>query len=1273
MKKHVRNHAVYQRWQVVSSSNRFQSEEVLERDRQRQRAAACDLRSRGGRRHNASPARSHAAALFFGGGMPEDPAHLPPGALQHVARPPSRSMDIMPNNAAGPVADMTQGGANTDMEGTSLADSNEGSSATSDDDEGSESEEREEDSDERRRSTKESEEWKPAMPRKHIPHSIGIKRKVEDLPDINTLYEPRELAQLFKCVDSYVHLVLSPGANVAHTPEMFLASMLSSLHPAVREREHHRERDQDRRPITPNTDIGGPGGYLRDREGPLVLRPIFCRFLLGSKLCGSRDSPHRYQDCVAAFDAHASRYEAFSGMPRNLLLRVLSGIVLPPGCEASLMASAFSDKAIRQLPNQVRRFLDTHLRNATSHCEARRQALEDSISRLPWVDTLLWLDPALLPKVEEDADSKEKDQSPKPKEKEKDKEKEPPRSRRGDRPKLERSLTQNLEEPKAKSKAVRMKAPEPTLRFPPGLWPPLPPRYVISERGLQQWKEGIRQWEDEVYQQSPLQLRALYENTAKVVLGELLSSQLLEPEVLHFASRFQPLFTRIFDEYADEHSADLVHHDASASSGSDCGTEASTPTATAAVASMPAMRGSGGMRGKAEEKTPPPSRSSRLTKTLKHREGPADLMSFNAFFYFCTEFELFPKHASFDELKMIYDSAEMIQELSIEPFEVPRRRTTPQASAALASQLPRVDLTFMDKPMLEMNDLELQVTFFFATLEQWMESRFLRLADLVVQRMPWGLEELEESGSMAAVRFPDKHKRRSAIAAPKEEPSLPASPSGNSSDKRVVLRQDTRKEVRSTEEEKKVVKTVTNKGDEKKDAKKEDEKKEKKEKGGTVQLAPWLTLSASDLLEIASPPGQGYLMKVEELQQCFRMLLKSSSPSPEITVYQLDKVLSKAKSLFDQTSMAGCFMLKPDSELSYSERATRQFFDALDRKLMEKLTRVGGHSKLDTCFEGEDTITPAMLIKKAITYALSPDTIPTEKDLATSLPQIGGQRDTGNMTRSVFFRALALARHHRRMQRAKTIKARSALLAQQTRRSTWWPEGSHPAQTSKRAKGAIIAKPKHKAFRVAAFVECLVKLALHRLGSKGQLELQRGAPTWWKCTWLLNLLGMRFTETVRDKEHEDALKELIGKDRPAVKTKDLDFWWYRMHQTDRPRYIPPLERLVRHNPDLFQPWKAEAPLLVPEDRKGVCPECQEHRSPSGWGSPGCLSCSEIESFCLPFESHMFSNLVKNSSMGANSEVSDMSYMSPHSEFIEEGGGFRLPFGAEEISQLSIIT
>lgn len=52
---------------------------------------------------------------------------------------------------------------------------------------------------------------------------------------------------------------------------------------------------------------------------------------------------------------------------------------------------------------------------------------------------------------------------------------------------------------------------------------------------------------------------------------------------------------------------------------------------------------------------------------------------------------------------------------------------------------------------------------------------------------------------------------------------------------------------------------------------------------------------------------------------------------------------------------------------------------------------------------------------------------------------------------------------------------------------------------------------------------------------------------------------------------------------------------------------------------------------------------------------------------------MFSNLVKASSVGANSEVSDMSYLSPHSEFVDESGSFQLPFDAAELSQSLIIT
>ena len=91
-----------------------------------------------------------------------------------------------------------------------------------------------------------------------------------------------------------------------------------------------------------------------------------------------------------------------------------------------------------------------------------------------------------------------------------------------------------------------------------------------------------------------------------------------------------------------------------------------------------------------------PQETDKIGKILKRREGPPNLMSFNAFFYFCTEFELFPKHASFDELKMIYDSSEMAQPSrdQVHHHHHHRRRprnssTSAQAAAALAAQLPQ--------------------------------------------------------------------------------------------------------------------------------------------------------------------------------------------------------------------------------------------------------------------------------------------------------------------------------------------------------------------------------------------------------------------------------------------------------------------------------------------------------------------------------------------------------------------------------------------------------
>ena len=49
----------------------------------------------------------------------------------------------------------------------------------------------------------------------------------------------------------------------------------------------------------------------------------------------------------------------------------------------------------------------------------------------------------------------------------------------------------------------------------------------------------------------------------------------------------------------------------------------------------------------------------------------------------------------------------------------------------------------------------------------------------------------------------------------------------------------------------------------------------------------------------------------------------------------------------------GVWEVKKSQELSYSERATRQFFDALDLKLMEKLTRCSSDTAwvLTLCFD----------------------------------------------------------------------------------------------------------------------------------------------------------------------------------------------------------------------------------------------------------------------------------------------------------------------------------
>merc|ERR1712110_206195 len=57
-----------------------------------------------------------------------------------------------------------------------------------------------------------------------------------------------------------------------------------------------------------------------------------------------------------------------------------------------------------------------------------------------------------------------------------------------------------------------------------------------------------------------------------------------------------------------------------------------------------------------------------------------------------------------------------------------------------------------------------------------------------------------------------------------------------------------------------------------------------------------------------------------------------------------------------------------------------------------------------------------------------------------------------------------------------------------------------------------------------------MKLALHRLGFKGLTEIQRGSPSWWKCTWLVTLLSGKFNEKLAKMRYEEKIFEMASQD-----------------------------------------------------------------------------------------------------------------------------------------------
>jgi len=109
-----------------------------------------------------------------------------------------------------------------------------------------------------------------------------------------------------------------------------------------------------------------------------------------------------------------------------------------------------------------------------------------------------------------------------------------------------------------------------------------------------------------------------------------------------------------------------------------------------------------------------------------------------------------------------------------------------------------------------------------------------------------------------------------------------------------------------------------------------------------------------------------------------------------------------------------------------------------------------------------------------------------------------------------------------------------------------------------------------------------------------------------------------------------ARKEAADRKKIRMAAKEMQAWYQRTHAALLPRYVPPLEHLVREMPDLFDPATGEA--TVSKKDKSLwpvaCPQCNETPSPSGWGTPGCPSCSGVEELCFPISEHLFGSLLR---------------------------------------------
>lgn len=634
-------------------------------------------------------------------------------------------------------------------------------------------------------------------------------------------------------------------------------------------------------------------------------------------------------------------------------------------------------------------------------------------------------------------------------------------------------------------------------------------------------------------EQNERRLLALRAHTEAVTRGEILTGQLLEPEVIHFTVRFRPLFVKLFTAYHDWPMA-VKPQPRRTRKSSVVGLEGALMTPSCGTASK---------RG-----------SFRKTSYVEDAEPDAPgHMSFGAFFRFCVDFGLFPKHTNFEEIRSIYNDAEGAQRVpKITVDEEVDNATAPSPACAptvafaptvstrasigqrksvvgeermstlknnpnlqiiisrasamavsiAASSTPTVDLRFFDKPLSLMSPFEITTVAFFGSADEWLSERFVRLADVVTK---CDMDEAKRSLMLSEIEHvATEEAKRAAIAL-----CLGQIADNPGMDKEAAMKTAHRLAAIATPE--------------------------------AVQIAdPTIFISAAGLLRVLRSGRSSAGPTEAEVDEMFRLLLagpdedgqwgttivsaagdashayaaddQEAAAGPAecpalIPVFQMDKVLRRARDVLDKARRWSCMLLRTQSERKTAEdKAGFAFFNEISVKLFERSQWSGGH--VEDVFADCNELTPELLAQKAEELGVDESLMPEAHKLRAVMTEVVGRREC-ILDGRVVYRAIAFAMEGRNRQRQTELATRLRCL-------------THNDSEELRSE----ANTSDRVFGLAAFVECLLKVALHRLGFKGVSDIQRSSPAWWKCTWLLTLLANQFTEKLAQMRYERAVFDM---------------------------------------------------------------------------------------------------------------------------------------------------